>query len=96
VTREIPASTSFNTYSSSSGNQLEMDTRALRGNIATHINYVIHLSDNPEDQLILGMRLGYNIPLNKTHWTMNKTSMDKGPNINPGGYFAMLAIGFRY
>lgn len=98
VSKDIASSTPFNTYSSSIGNQLEMTTWAFTVNVATHINYLIKISKDPndKDRLVLGIRGGYHIPIMKTEWMMNKAKLDKGPNINPGGYYAMLILGFTF
>jgi len=98
VSKDVASSIPFNTYSSSIGNQLEMTTWAFTANVATHINFLIKMSKDPndKDRLVLGIRGGYHIPIMKTEWMMNKAKLDKGPNINPGGYYAMLILGFTF
>ena len=98
VINDIISNTPFSSYASSIGNQLEMNTWALTANVATHANVILKVSKDPNEteRLVLGLRGGYYFPLHKTKWTTNKAKLDKGPTINPGGFYAMLMLGFTF
>jgi hypothetical protein len=95
VIKEIPSSTQFNNYVSVVGNQLEMTTNNFLANVTTHLTYAIKLPDT-KNRLILGIRAAYYLPFEKSKWIMNKTKLDNGPNINPGGYAVNFVLGFSY
>lgn len=95
ITKDIPASTSFNNYASAVGNQIEMTTQNFTANISTSINYSIKLP-NTVNRLVLGIRGAYYIPFTNSKWTMNKANLDSSPNINPGVYAVHFMLGFSY
>lgn len=60
-------------------------------------NFIIPMSpDNAEDQrgLVLGLRLGYLLPLGGTSWQSNRLPVSGGPDLNPGGFYTRLSLGF--
>ncbi|MFZ5552092.1 MAG: hypothetical protein ACOZCO_03175 [Bacteroidota bacterium] len=93
--KEIPSSTQFNQYASAIGNQLEMTSNNFLADITTHLTYSIKMPDT-KNRLILGIRAAYYLPFENSKWTMNKTKLDNGPNINPGGYSLNFVLGFSY
>lgn len=95
VSKEIASSTQFNNYASTIGNQLEMTSNNFAANVTTHFNYAIKMP-NSKTRLILGLRAAYYLPFEKSKWMMNKTKLDNGPNINPGGYAVNFVLGFSY
>ncbi len=96
LSNDFASSITFNDYSSE-GNQLKMTTKAFLVNISTQINYFIKISKKPDnkDYWILGIRGGYYFPISISSWKMNKTKQNDSPNINPGGYYAMIVLGFN-
>lgn len=95
VSKEIASSTQFNYYASAIGNQLEMTSNSFAANLTTHFNYALKIP-NSKNRLILGLRAAYYFPIEALKWTMNKTKLDNGPNINPGGYAVNFVLGFSY
>ncbi|MBL7888111.1 MAG: hypothetical protein JNL24_01090 [Bacteroidia bacterium] len=95
VTHAINNGTTFNNYSSTTGNQLEMTTNNFLANISTHFNYLIKLP-NTKNRLILGVRAAYYLPFDNSKWLMGKTELSESPNINPGGYALNFVLGFSY
>lgn len=95
VTKETPSSIQFNNYASVVGNQIEMMTNNFMANLTTHLTYAIKMPDT-KNRLILGLRAAYYLPFEKSKWQMNKTKLDNGPNINPGGYAVNFVLGFSY
>lgn len=60
-------------------------------------NLTIPMSpENPGDPrgLSLGLRAGYLLGLGNTQWSANELPVSGGPNMNPGGFYARLMIGF--
>ena len=96
VSKNIPSNTQFNFYTSSIGNQIEMKTENFMVDVSTHINYLIKTSKDlsNKERIIIGIRGGYLLPLKKSQWTMNKAKLLNSPNINAGGYYVSIVLGF--
>lgn len=95
LSKEIASPTQFNNYTTVIGNQLEMVTNSFAANLTTHFNYAIKMP-NSKNRLILGFRGAYYFPIEASKWTMGKSKLDNGPNINAGGYALHFVLGFSY
>jgi hypothetical protein len=95
ITRDVTDGTDFSSYSSALGNQVEMKTQNIMLNVTTNVNYLIGLP-KMNNQLIIGLKLGYNMPFDKLKWTTGKTNLANSPNINPLNFAAQANIGFTF
>lgn len=88
------SSQQFNPFLGGSPNQLHISTNGFTGNFGVQVSTTPFKKERFKD-LTLGMRSGYNIPLENIKWESNGSRLGDGPNINPQGYYAHFMIGFR-
>jgi hypothetical protein len=95
INEKVADETSFDNYSSSLGNQVEMTTQTFLLNITTQFNYLINLGKS-DSKMIIGFKGSYYMPFTKPTWKTGKTDLNDGPDINPGGFSANLTLGLTF
>jgi hypothetical protein len=95
INEKVADETSFDNYSSSLGNQVEITTQTFLLNITTQFNYLINLGKS-DSKMIIGFKGSYYMPFTKPTWKTGKTDLNDGPDINPGGFSANLTLGLTF
>jgi hypothetical protein len=92
LSNNLGSNNTFNSYLAGNANQHEMNILQFTMNGTTALNYYVKLPKS-KSQLVFGLRTEYSLPLFSRKWTMNKTKLNDGPKINPGGGALHLTVG---
>lgn len=94
VAKQEPASTSFNGYFAGQANQLHTSANGFMANAGLQIARKAIGKSKLGENLVLGLRAGYYLPLAAQVWKTQKTRLSDGPQVNTGGLYCSLLIAF--
>lgn len=96
ITSDIAENSTFTNYFSGDANQYGMTASNLLANVGILAKTSFLINENFSNKLVVGIKTGYSMPVLKTIWTVNEKTLNDGPTINPGGFYAGVVVGVEF
>ncbi|MBC7923891.1 MAG: hypothetical protein H7Z75_22685 [Ferruginibacter sp.] len=93
VASSVPGNTPFTGYLSGPSNQHHVSANQFMANFGLHLAKTPLGNSAIGQQLILGFRGGYYLPLGATAWKTNDAPLREGPASSAGGLYVQLIVG---
>jgi hypothetical protein len=94
VSGNDPNGGTFNNYITGPANQLHVSSNQFMANLGVHLARTGFGNSKLGQNLVLGVRAGYYVPIGDQTWKTNTVTLSNGPEANPGSFYTSLIIGF--